>query len=54
MRVNPGAPDNSYLVRKVEGAAGITGAQMPFGGPPLSQAQIDEIRSWIASGAPNN
>jgi uncharacterized protein (TIGR03118 family) len=54
MRVNPGDPDNSYLVRKVEGAAGITGVQMPFGGPPLSQAQIDEIRSWIASGAPNN
>ena len=54
MRVKAGDPDNSYLVHKVEGAAGISGAQMPFGGPPLSQAQIDEIRSWIASGAPNN
>jgi uncharacterized protein (TIGR03118 family) len=54
MRVKAGDPDNSYLVRKVEGAAGITGAQMPFGGPALSQAQIDEIRSWIAGGALNN
>ena len=54
MRVKPGDPDNSYLVHKVEGAAGITGAQMPFGGPPLSQDTIDQIRSWIASGAPNN
>jgi len=54
LRVKAGDPDNSYLVRKVEGVAGITGAQMPFGGPPLPQSAIDEIRSWIASGAPNN
>jgi uncharacterized protein (TIGR03118 family) len=54
LRVKPGDPDNSYLIHKVEGAPGITGARMPFGGPPLSQATIDEIRSWIASGAPNN
>ena len=54
MRVKPGDPDNSYLIHKVEGTAGITGAQMPLGGPPLSQATIDQIRSWISSGAPNN
>jgi uncharacterized protein (TIGR03118 family) len=54
MRVKPNDPDNSYLVHKVEGTAGITGAQMPFGGPPLSQDTIAQIRSWIASGAPNN
>jgi uncharacterized protein (TIGR03118 family) len=54
MRVKPNDPDNSYLIHKVEGAAGISGAQMPFGGPPLSQDTIDQIRSWIASGAPNN
>jgi hypothetical protein len=54
MRVKPNDPDNSYLIHKVEGTAGITGAQMPFGGPPLSQDTIDQIRSWIASGAPNN
>lgn len=47
-RVEPGDPANSYLVRKIEGTAG---AQMPFGGPPLDQALIDDIRNWIAAGA---
>jgi uncharacterized protein (TIGR03118 family) len=54
MRVKAGDPDNSYLIHKVEGAADITGAQMPFGGPPLSQDTIDQIRAWIAAGALNN
>ncbi len=53
-RVEPGDPDNSYLIRKLEGGPGITGTQMPQGGPFLNQATIDEIRSWIADGAPNN
>ncbi|HSY46033.1 MAG TPA: Ig-like domain-containing protein [Steroidobacteraceae bacterium] len=51
LRVDPGAPDSSYLVLKLEGAAGIVGAQMPFGGPPLPQASIDVIRQWISDGA---
>ncbi len=51
LRVKPGDPDNSYLVRKLEGAAGITGEQMPFGGPYLPQATIDVIRQWITDGA---
>ena len=54
LRVKPNDPDNSYLIHKVEGAAGITGVQMPFGGPPLSQATIDQIRAWISAGALNN
>ena len=54
MRVKPGDAANSYLIRKLQGAAGITGARMPFGGPYLDQATIDQITSWIASGAPNN
>jgi hypothetical protein len=54
MRVKPGDPDNSYLIRKLEGAASITGSRMPFGGPFLDQATIDQIRSWIAAGAQNN
>ncbi|HSC68223.1 MAG TPA: hypothetical protein VLC79_11055 [Cellvibrio sp.] len=52
MRVNPGKPDESYLVKKLEGAADIIGARMPLGGPYLSQEQIDQVRSWIANGAP--
>ena len=53
-RVKPGDPDNSYLIQKLEGLAGISGSRMPLGGPFLDQATIDQIKSWIASGAPNN
>jgi hypothetical protein len=50
-RVNAGNPDASYLVMKIEGAAGIVGARMPFGGPYLPQSTIDVIRQWISDGA---
>jgi hypothetical protein len=50
MRVAPGDPDNSYLVQKLEGTAAV-GVQMPFGGPALDQALIDDIRQWISDGA---
>ena len=53
-RVAPGDPDNSYLIRKLEGDAGIVGSRMPQGGPFLDQATTDQIRQWIADGAPNN
>jgi len=51
LRVSPGNPDASYLVQKIEGTAAV-GERMPLGGPPLSQAQIDLVRGWIAAGAP--
>ena len=50
LRVNPGAPDRSYLVHKLEGTA-ASGEQMPFGGPPVPQATIDFVRQWITDGA---
>jgi methionine-rich copper-binding protein CopC len=50
-RVKPGDPGNSYLVQKLEGASGIVGARMPFGGPYLPQSTIDIIRQWITDGA---
>ncbi len=53
-RVASGDPDNSYLVRKIEGAAGISGGRMPQNRPPLSAAQIASIRTWITEGAQNN
>ncbi|HEY1313070.1 MAG TPA: Ig-like domain-containing protein [Steroidobacteraceae bacterium] len=53
LRVKPGDPDDSYMVRKIEGEAGISGGQMPFGETPLPQATIDAIRQWITNGAPN-
>lgn len=52
LRVEPGAPDESYLVMKIEGAPGIVGNRMPRGRPPLSEEQIQLIRTWIAEGAP--
>ena len=57
MRVKAGAPDQSYLLAKLNGTqvqAGGSGVQMPYGGTPLSQAQISLIQQWIAEGAPNN
>lgn len=52
LRVDPGAPDQSYLVRKLEGDETIDGQQMPFGLSPLSSEQIAQVRDWIANGAP--
>jgi Ca2+-binding RTX toxin-like protein len=49
-RVEPGDPDNSYLVQKVEGTAAV-GGRMPLGGDRLSDADIDLIRQWISEGA---
>jgi len=51
LRIKPGDPDNSYLIQKVEGHAAV-GAQMPFGGPPLSAATIAVMRQWVTNGAP--
>lgn len=53
LRVDPGNPDASYMVLKIEGAPGIEGGQMPLGETPLPQATIDAIRQWITNGAPN-
>lgn len=50
-RVDPGNPDGSYLLQKLRGDAGISGAQMPLGDAPLSATQLAAIRAWIAAGA---
>ena len=54
VRIKPFDADNSYLVRKIQGSPGIVGVQMPASGGPLTQAQIDEVRAWVAAGALNN
>jgi hypothetical protein len=53
-RVNAGNPDDSYVVRKIEGAPGITGGRMPLGGAPLDATLIANVRAWITAGAQNN
>lgn len=50
-RVAAGNPNDSYLVRKLEGGPNIVGSRMPLVGPPLPQTTVDSIRSWIAAGA---
>ena len=54
-RVAAGDAANSYLIQKLEGTQGAgNGARMPFGGPYLDQATIDQVKSWITAGAANN
>ena len=50
-RVTAGNPNDSYLVRKLEGGPNIINNRMPLGGPFLDQATIDSIRLWITRGA---
>lgn len=53
--VIPGDPDNSYLVRKLEGGPNINGLRMPRNnGPFLNPGQMLVIRRWIKEGAANN
>jgi len=50
-RVIPSDPDDSLLIKKLEGTQTV-GRQMPRDGPPyLPQETIDVIRQWILDGA---
>src|SRR5204862_861867 len=54
LRVAPGDPDGSFLVRKLEGALDPgEGMLMPQTGSRLPQARIDLLRRWIIAGAVN-
>lgn len=48
--VVPGDASQSYLIQKLEGAAGILGDPMPPSGA-LDAAIIADIRAWIDAGA---
>ena len=50
MRVRPGDANNSYIIQKLEGTAGV-GERMPAGLPALPQSDINVIRQWIGDGA---
>ena len=49
--VNPGHPDESYLVEKIVTDSPSRGGRMPQDMPPLSDAEIETIRDWILGGA---
>lgn len=50
-RVAPGAPDDSYLIDKIEGSATV-GGRMPLNQPQLSAELRAAVREWIVAGAP--
>ena len=53
LRVDPGHPENSFLLVKLEGPPPDQGSRMPLTGPLLSAtAEIRLIRDWIAQGRP--
>ena len=49
LRVKPGDPANSYLIKKILGAPGIKGDRMPRGGKPMPAPEIAAIEAWIKS-----
>ena len=53
LRVQPGAPGNSYLMRRLEGTQRV-GSRMPLGGAPLDSIDLGNIGRWIEKGARRN
>ena len=53
-RVDPGFPERSYVVIKLQGGGGtcIVGTKMPKATMGLPAAQIQLVRDWIYNGAP--
>ncbi len=52
MRVEPGNPDDSFLVIKIEGTdPRMVGSQMPLSSSPLDPEVIAVVREWILRGA---
>lgn len=52
--VDPGNPDNSFLLTKLMEPAPEFGAKMPFQAGSIHAAKIDAIRKWIEAGASEN
>ena len=60
LRLDPGEELKSYLYLKLLAATNpsavppgaVSGSPMPFGLPPLSASELDALRLWIVSGAP--
>jgi hypothetical protein len=55
-RIEPGDPDNSWLVRMIEAdpARRDQHPRMPLASVPLTENQIANIRRWIEQGAQQN
>ncbi|MBT9555493.1 MAG: hypothetical protein IV100_05655 [Myxococcales bacterium] len=46
--IEPGKPDDSYLMDKLKGSAGISGSKMPLGAP-LTDGEIQAFADWITA-----
>lgn len=55
-RVEPGRPDQSFLMWKLQGSGGgcFFGSRMPLGGAALDADELQLISDWIGNGAANN
>jgi hypothetical protein len=56
-RVEPGAPEMSYLFKKHRGDEEISGQRMPQNNPGFFDVRTDLLeieRRWILEGAPDN
>jgi len=51
-RVDPGNPDNSFLLVKLTNPRPDYGSRMPLGRPALPAKDVALIREWILNGAP--
>jgi hypothetical protein len=51
-RIEPFAPDESFLICKLEACPSLVGQQMPLIGGPLDPAVINVMRQWVLKGAP--
>ena len=52
-RVDPGNPDNSFIITKLMGPTqNALGARMPLAGGKLHDVKIEALRKWITAGAP--
>lgn len=53
--VEPGAPERSYLVMKLQGSGPcLIGTRMPKAMTALTSDRLQLVRDWIFNGAPNN
>lgn len=43
------APEKSYILMKLRGAAGIAGQRMPLNRDPLAEKDLDTIAAWVSS-----
>lgn len=52
--IDPGHPENSYLLNKLSGQGLCDGAQMPLGRTAFSASDLRVLGDWICQGADTN